>query len=101
MFAVTTGITTLLLSAWWVGPFLFGHEFMTDMKYGFRPEGATDSFWDMFFPLTPALDIIITALAIDRVRGDGDAAPAHRDRDRPDLPDVRGRSSTSRATACR
>ncbi len=64
VFAVTTGITTLLLAAWWVGPFLFGHEFMTDMKYGFRPEGAADSFWDMFFPLTAPLDFIITALAI-------------------------------------
>jgi hypothetical protein len=64
VFAVTTGITTLLLSAWWVGPFLFGHEFMTDMKYGFRPEGADDSFWDMFFPLAAPLDFIITGLAI-------------------------------------
>jgi hypothetical protein len=64
VFAVTTGITTLLLSAWWVGPFLFGHEFMTDMKYGFRPEGAEDSFWDMFFPLAAPLDFIITGLAV-------------------------------------
>ena len=46
------------------GPFLFGHEFMTDMKYGFRPSGTEDSFWDMYFPLTPALDIIITTLAV-------------------------------------
>ena len=63
-YAITTGATTLLLSAWWVGPFLFGHEFMTDMKYGFRPEGASDSFYDMFFPLTAPLDILITSLAI-------------------------------------
>ncbi len=63
-YAVTTGITTLLLSAWWVGPFLFGHEFMTDMKYGWRPSSATDSFWDMFFPLTTGLDILITTLAV-------------------------------------
>ncbi|NND74659.1 MAG: hypothetical protein HKN44_06590 [Ilumatobacter sp.] len=63
-FALTTGVTTVLLSAWWVGPFLFGHEFMTDMKYGFRPSGASDSFWDMFFPLTPVLDILITGFAI-------------------------------------
>ena len=61
---MTAGVTTLLLSAWWVGPFLFGHEFMTDMKYGFRPEGANDSFWDMFFPLAAPLDFIITALAV-------------------------------------
>ena len=64
VYALTVGITTVLLSAWWVGPFLFGHEFMTDMKYGFRPNSATDSFWDMYFPLTPALDIIITSLAV-------------------------------------
>jgi hypothetical protein len=64
VYAVTTGVTVLLLSAWWVGPFLFGHEFMTDMKYGFRPEGANDSFWDMFFPLAAPLDFIITALAV-------------------------------------
>ncbi len=63
-YALSTGVTTLLLSAWWVGPFLFGHEFMTDMKYGFRPSGATDSFWDMFFPLTTGLDILITTLAV-------------------------------------
>lgn len=64
VYAATTGVTILLLSAWWVGPFLFGHEYMTDMKYGFRPDGASDSFWDMFFPLTAPLDFIITALAI-------------------------------------
>ena len=64
VYAVTTGVTTILLSAWWVGPFLFGHDFMTDMKYGFRPNSSSDSFWDMFFPLTPALDILITGLAV-------------------------------------
>lgn len=64
VFALTTGLATLLLSAWWVGPFLFGHQFMTDMKYGFRPEGADDSFWDMFFPLAAPLDFIITGLAV-------------------------------------
>ena len=62
-YSVSVGVTTLLLSAWWVGPFLFGHEFMTDMKYGSRPSGPDDSFWDMFFPLTTGLDILITTLA--------------------------------------
>ncbi len=61
---VTVGVSSLLLVAWWVGPFLANHEFMTDMKYGARPEGADDSFWDMFFPLTAPLDIIITGLAV-------------------------------------
>ena len=61
---LTTGITAFLLVSWWVGPFLMNHEYMTDMKYGPRPEGAEDSFWDMFFPLTAPLDVIITALAV-------------------------------------
>lgn len=61
---LTTGITAFLLVAWWVGPFLMNHEYMTDMKYGPRPEGAEDSFWDMFFPLTAPLDVIITTLAV-------------------------------------
>ena len=38
--------------------------YMTDMKYGARPEGADDSFWDMFFPLTAPLDILVTTLAV-------------------------------------
>ena len=63
-YAVTVGATTLLLMMWWVGPFLAGHSYMTDMKYGARPEGAEDSFWDMFFPLTAPLDILITTLAV-------------------------------------
>jgi hypothetical protein len=64
VYGLTTGITTFLLAAFWVVPFVFDHEFMTDMKYGFRPEGASDSFWDMFFPLTAPLDIIITTFAV-------------------------------------
>ena len=61
---VTTGVTALLLVAWWVGPFLMNHEYMTDMKYGPRPEGAEDSFWDMFFPLAAPLDVVVTVLAV-------------------------------------
>ncbi len=64
VYSVTVGITTVLLLAWWVGPFLLDHAFMTDMKYGARPQGAEDSFWDMFFPLTAPLDILITSLAV-------------------------------------
>jgi hypothetical protein len=64
IYGITTGITTFLLAAFWVVPFVFNHEYMTDMKYGFRPEGATDSFWDMFFPLTAPLDFFITTLAV-------------------------------------
>jgi hypothetical protein len=64
VYGATVGVTAFLLSIWWVGPFLLNHEYMTDMKYGFRPQGASDSFWDMFFPLTAPLDILITSLAL-------------------------------------
>ena len=47
----------------WVVPFLFNHAFMTDMKYGFRPSGASDSFWDMFFPWATFLDVLVTGFA--------------------------------------
>ena len=63
-YGLTTGITTFLLAAFWVVPFLFNHAYMTDMKYGYRPSGASDSFWDMFFPLTTFFDIFITAFAV-------------------------------------
>ncbi len=63
-FGLSIGLLVLLLSAFWIGPFLGNHDFMTDMKYGARPEGASDSFWDMFFPLTSPLDFLVTALAV-------------------------------------
>lgn len=63
-YAASVAVTAFLLSIWWVGPFLLNHAYMTDMKYGFRPQGADDSFWAMFFPLTAPLDMIITALAV-------------------------------------
>jgi len=63
-FGLSVGVLVLLLSAFWIGPFLGNHDFMTDMKYGARPEGATDSYWDMFFPLTSPLDILVTSLAV-------------------------------------
>ena len=58
------GIAVVLLSMWWIGPFVGNHQYMTDMKYGARPDGANDSFWDMFFPLTAPLDVLITTLAV-------------------------------------
>lgn len=64
IYGLTTGLTTFLLAAFWVVPFLFNHAYMTDMKYGYRPSGADDSFWDMFFPLTTFFDIVITGFAI-------------------------------------
>lgn len=63
-FGVGLGIATVLLSLFWIGPFLGNHDFMTDMKYGGRPDGASDSFWDMFFPFPDPLDILVTGLAI-------------------------------------
>lgn len=59
VYTLTVGLTSLLLIMWWTGPFLLSHDFMTDMKYGARTD-----WWAMFFPLTPALDFIITGLAI-------------------------------------
>jgi hypothetical protein len=59
VYAVTVGITSVLLIMWWAGPFLLDHEYMTDMKYG-----ALDDWWSMFFPLTAPLDMVITALAV-------------------------------------
>jgi 6-pyruvoyl-tetrahydropterin synthase related domain len=61
-FTVLAG--AVLLSAFWVVPFLANHAYMTDMKYHGRPDGPTDSYWDMFFPWTTFLDIIVTGFAI-------------------------------------
>lgn len=61
--AVVLG-TAVLLSAFWVLPFLGGHAYMTDMKYEPRPSGASDSLWDMFFPLPGVFDGIIVVLAL-------------------------------------
>ena len=63
-FGVFTLLCSVLLSAFWVLPFLGGHSYMTDMKYEPRPSGATDSLWDMFFPLAPTFDVLIMIAAI-------------------------------------
>ncbi len=54
----------VLLSAFWVVPFVLNHQYMTDMKYHPRPEGAGDSFWDMFFPWSTPLDVLVSGLAL-------------------------------------
>ena len=64
MTALTVSITAVLLSSFWVLPFLTGHAYMTDMKYEPRPSGASDSFWSMYFPLTTFWDIVITGFAV-------------------------------------
>ncbi len=58
-YSLTVGITSILLIMWWAGPFLLDHEYMTDMKYGARTD-----WWEMYFPLTVPLDILITTLAV-------------------------------------
>lgn len=63
------GIVTLgcavLLSAFWVVPFLGGHAFMTDMKYGSEPGGGSfTSMWDMYFPLSTTWDILLVVLSV-------------------------------------
>ena len=63
-FGVTTVLTAVLLSAFWVVPFLGGHPFMTDMKYEARPSGANDSLWKMFFPLPSAFNWLLVLLAV-------------------------------------
>ncbi len=54
----------VLLSAFWVIPFITSHSYMTDMKYEPRPSGSKDSFWSMYFPLSTIWDSIITVLAL-------------------------------------
>lgn len=54
----------VLLSSFWVIPFVTSHAYMTDMKYEPRPSGVSDSFWKMFFPLHILLDVSITSLAV-------------------------------------
>ena len=63
IYGFTVLTAAALLSAFWVVPFLANHAYMTDMKYHGRPDGVTDSYWDMFFPWTTFLDIIVTGFA--------------------------------------
>jgi hypothetical protein len=63
-FGIVTLGTSVLLSAFWVVPFLGGHAFMTDMKYEPRPSGGSDSLWQMFFPLSTSFDWLLMLLAI-------------------------------------
>jgi hypothetical protein len=61
---IAVGGTALLLSAFWVLPFVFNHDYMTDMKYEPRPKASNDSFWYMFFPWPSVFDFIVTSLAV-------------------------------------
>jgi hypothetical protein len=64
LYAATTLLPMGLLTAFWMLPFLGGHAYMTDMKYGKRPSGPDDSYWVMFFNLDVTLDRIIFVLAL-------------------------------------
>jgi hypothetical protein len=61
---IIIGALTVLVSAFWVVPFLANHAYMTDMKYGFRPDGPNDSFWYMFFPWPSVFDFVVSGLAL-------------------------------------
>jgi hypothetical protein len=64
-FGITTLSCAVFLSAFWVIPFLGGHAFMTDMKYGSEPGGGSfKTMWAMYFPLATNLDIMLMTLAI-------------------------------------
>ncbi len=56
--------TATLLSAFWVVPFVLNHSYMTDMKYEPQPTGYGESFVDMFFPLHPVFNVIVTGFAL-------------------------------------
>ena len=63
-FGFTTLSTAVLLSAFWVVPFLGNHAFMTDMKYEPRPSGGSDSLWQMYFPLNDTFNWLLALLAV-------------------------------------
>ncbi|MFZ9108875.1 MAG: hypothetical protein ACO21F_03165, partial [Ilumatobacteraceae bacterium] len=56
--------TAVLLSAFWVVPFVLNHAYMTDMKYEPQPTGYGESFVDMFFPLHTVFDVLVTGFAV-------------------------------------
>ena len=56
--------TAILLSAFWVVPFVLNHAYMTDMKYEPQPTGYGETFVDMFFPLHTVFDIIVSGFAV-------------------------------------
>jgi len=63
MVGATIGALTVLLSAFWVGPFLLNHQYMTDMKYQAEPSNMYRDFWAMIFDQKLPLDLLINFLA--------------------------------------
>ena len=64
VFGVKIIVFAVLLSSFWVIPFVTSHAYMTDMKYEPRPSGSSDSFWKLYFPLSTLWDAIIMSLAL-------------------------------------
>ena len=66
VYAVSSGLTGLLLAGFWLFPFTFTSKFMTDMKYEGAPipGGEWNSYWKMFFPHTTDADRFWAILAI-------------------------------------
>ena len=64
VYGLTMGVTAVMLSAFWIIPFVFNHQYMTDMKYGFRPDGVNDSFWNMFFQYPVFWDLLVSGFAV-------------------------------------
>jgi len=64
LYAAVTGALTLALSAFWVGPFLANHQYMTDMKYAPYPESAGTTYWAMLFDQKPFFNVLINTLAL-------------------------------------
>jgi hypothetical protein len=56
--------TAVLLSAFWVLPFLLNHAYMTDMKYEPQPTGFGEGWVEMFFPLHIVFDVLVTGFAV-------------------------------------
>lgn len=56
--------TAVLLSAFWVVPFVLNHSYMTDMKYEPQPTGSGESFIQMFFPLHTVFNVVIALFAV-------------------------------------
>ena len=64
VYGLTVLGTAALLVMFWFLPFASSTHYMTDMKYGFRPNGGGDSFWDMFFQWPAFFDIVVSGFAL-------------------------------------
>lgn len=66
----TVGPVAVLLSAFWLVPFVARQRFMTDMFYERRPTGNTpddkrpDSYWEMLYPQSRFWDRIMMLLVV-------------------------------------